>query len=140
MLETLSGSYLELLTLNDLFLRLARGLEKLSRAFIRAAEKMKPERQLFLVVERIGKPCAQAQLSFRDGLAASAAFRAAARRGLDRVRHGASVPAQLASGHKGVPRSEHGEKRSRQKFGLLLVPARRVLIGLRYRKHLRLRV
>ncbi len=140
MFETFSGACLELRTLSERFLRLARGLEKLSRAFIRAAEKMKPERQLFLVVERIGKPCAQAQLSFRDGLAASAALRAAARRGLDRVRHGASVPAQLAPGHRGVPGSEHGEKRSHQKFGLPLVPARRVLIGLRYRKHLRLRV
>ena len=102
MFETFSGACLELRTISERFLRFAGGLEKLSRTFIRAAEKMKPERQLFLVVERIGKPCAQAQLSFPDGLAASAAFRAAARRGLDRVRHGASVPAQLASGHKGV--------------------------------------
>ncbi len=100
MFETFSGSCLELGTVDELFGSLARGLEKLSRAFIRAAEKMKPERQLLLLVERIGKPCAQAQLSFPDGLAASAALRAAARRGLDRVRHATSVPAQLASGHK----------------------------------------
>ncbi len=108
MFESVSRSCLELGTVHELFGRLARGLEKLSRTFIRAAAKMKPERQLFLLVERIGKPCAQTQLSFRDGLAASAALRAAARRGLDRVRHGASVAVPLASGHKGVKTSASG--------------------------------
>src|SRR5690606_9884870 len=66
-----------------------RGVERLEQrlgALVRGARQVKPERHL-AVAERVRLPLAEPQGPFLDRLTAAAALRAAARGGLDDMRH-----------------------------------------------------